>query len=88
MPRYVPPVPRTINERAVFYETGSLVALYAPTDRWKDQAEDIHALVKATAVLTYTCTAVIYETHARLLHAHGRGCALGFLEDIYSGVHQ
>ena len=88
MPRYVPPVPRTINERAVFYETGPLVALYARSDRWKDQAEDLHALVKAATVRTYTCTAVIYESHARLLHDHGRDCACDFLKEIYSGVHE
>jgi predicted nucleic acid-binding protein len=88
MPRHVPRVPKTIYERAVFYDTGPLVALYGRSDRFKDQAEEIHAIVKAVRVPTYTSTAVIYETHARLLHAHGRDCALDFLEGIYDRVHE
>jgi predicted nucleic acid-binding protein len=81
------PVPETIYERAVLFDTGALVAITDSRDQYHDRAVACLGELRQLAYPWYITTLTIAETHRRLLYRSHLGMlsALDFLESIYEG---
>jgi hypothetical protein len=80
------PVPRSIYERAVLFDTGALEAIADPRDQYHDEAAICLAELKELAYPFYVTTLTIAETHRRVLYKPHLGIlpALRFLEGIFN----
>jgi len=81
------PVPRSIYERAVLFDTCALEAIADPRDQYHKDAARCLAMLEQLAYPFYVTVPTIVETHRRLLHKPRLGIlpALRFLESIYDG---
>lgn len=81
------PVPRSIYERAVLFDTCALEAIADPRDQYHKAAAQCLAELRRLAYPFYVTTLTIAETHRRLLYEPHLGNlpALRFLESIYDG---
>lgn len=81
------PVPRSIYERAVLFDTCALEAIADPRDKYHKAATQCLAELKQLAYPFYVTTLTIAETHRRLLYKPHLGilAALRFLESMYDG---
>ncbi len=81
------PVPRSIYERAVLFDTCALEAIADPRDKYHEAAARCLAGLRWLAYPFYVTTLTIAETHRRLLYKPRLGIlpALHFLEGMYDG---
>jgi len=87
---FMPPVPRTIYERAVLFDTGALEAIVDSRDRYHTQAAQCLERLKTLAYPFYVTPLIIAETQRRLLYKPELGIpvATRFLEGMYEGFAQ
>jgi len=85
--RTVLPVPRSIYERAVLFDTCALEAIADPRDQYHEVATQCLAQLRPLGYPFYVTTLTIAETHRRLLYKPylGNLPALRFLEGVYDG---
>jgi predicted nucleic acid-binding protein len=81
------PVPHSIYERAVLFDTSGLEAIADPRDKYHEAAAQCLAELRGLAYPFYVTTLTIAETHRRLLYKPRLGIlpALSFLESVYDG---
>jgi predicted nucleic acid-binding protein len=81
------PVPHSIYERAVLFDTCALEAIADPRDKYHEAAAQCLAELRQLAYPFYVTTLTIAETHRRLLYKPRLGIlpALRFLESVYDG---
>jgi predicted nucleic acid-binding protein len=81
------PVPRSIYERAVLFDTCALEAIADPRDKYHGPASQCLSEFRRLAYPFYVTTLTIAETHRRLLYKPHLGIlsALRFLEGVYDG---
>lgn len=81
------PVPRSIYERAVLFDTCALEAITDPRDQYHETASNCLFEFRRLAYPFYVTTLTIAETHRRLLYKPYLGIlsALRFLESVYDG---
>lgn len=81
------PVPRSIYERAVLFDTSALEAIADPRDQHHKAAAQCLVELRWFAYPFYVTTLTIAEAHRRLLHKPHQGIlpALRFLESVYDG---
>lgn len=81
------PVPRSIYERAVLFDTGALEAIVDSKDQYHKEAAACLRELRGLAYPFYVTTLTIAETHRRLLYKPHLGIlpALRFLEGIFDG---
>ncbi|MBN2003923.1 MAG: PIN domain-containing protein [Anaerolineae bacterium] len=84
----LPPVPRTIYERAVLFDTCALEALVDQYDKYHQDAVQCLQELQRMSYPFYVTTFTIAETHRRLLYKPRQGIApaLNFLEGVYDGA--
>lgn len=81
------PVPRTIYERAVLFDTGALEAITDRRDQYHQQAIECLFMLRRLSYPLYVTTLTISETYRRLLYkpyVHKQR-AFSFLDYIYDG---
>jgi len=81
------PVPRSIYERAVLFDTCALEAIADPRDQYHQDATRCLATLVQLAYPFYITIPTIVETHRRLLYKPRLGIlpALRFLQSAYDG---
>ena len=85
--RTVLPVPRSIYERAVLFDTCALEGIGDPKDKYHKAAVQCLAELRQRAYPFYVTTLTIAETQRRLLYKPHLGIlpALHFLKSVYDG---
>jgi len=85
--RTVLPVPHSMYERAVLFDTCALEAIADPRDKYHGAASQCLSEFRRLAYPFYVTTLTIAETHRRLLYKPHLGflSALRFLEGVYDG---
>lgn len=81
------PIPSSIFERAVLFDTSALVAIADQRDKYHQEAYKCFADIVGRRYPLYVTTLTIAETHRQILHrpALGYPKALDFLTSIFDG---
>ncbi len=81
----MPPIPRSIYERAVLIDTSAICAIYDNTDSNHRRASGCLQQISEAALSVHIASHTIYEAHRRILHLLGRQVGRELLEDMYGG---
>lgn len=82
------PVPRSIYERAVLFDTSAFEAILNPSDKYHTDAINFHKKIRVSRYPLYSTNLTVAETQRRLLYNDSLGIegATNFIHKVYNGL--